>query len=134
MSQIGALYLITHENYNYEDVLRYYYGNNIEISYCDKQYENLSGGERQKVDLIIQFSIRDMLSQFLNFSSNILVADEIFDNCDSVGCQKIINMISNKLTDVESIFIVTHHENELMIPYDSKLTVVKNNYGISEII
>jgi len=109
-------------------------GNNIEISYCDKQYENLSGGERQKVDLIIQFSIRDMLSQFLNFSSNILVADEIFDNCDSVGCQKIINMISNKLTDVESIFIVTHHENELMIPYDSKLTVVKNNYGISEII
>lgn len=108
-------------------------GNNINISYCDKQYENLSGGEKQKVDLIIQFSIRDMLSQFLNFSSNILVADEIFDNCDSVGCQKILDMISTKLTDVESIFIVTHHENELMIPYDTRLVIIKGANGISEI-
>lgn len=109
-------------------------GNNINITYNGKQYENLSGGEKQKVDLIIQFSIRDMLSQFLNFSSNILVCDEIFDNCDSLSCQKIIDMISRKLTDVDSIFIITHHENELSIPYDLQLTVVKNNYGISEII
>ena len=106
----------------------------INISYCDKQYENLSGGEKQKVDLIIQFSIRDMLSQFLNFSSNILVCDEIFDNCDSIGCQHIIDMISKRLSDVDSIFIITHHENELAIPYDLQLNIVKNELGISEII
>ena len=28
-------------------------GNNIEIAYCNKTFENLSGGEQQKVDLII---------------------------------------------------------------------------------
>ena len=33
-------------------------GNNIEISYDNKEYSNLSGGERQKVDLIIQFALR----------------------------------------------------------------------------
>ena len=108
-------------------------GNNIDISYCDKQYENLSGGEKQKVDLIVQFSIRDMLSRFLNFSSNILVLDEIFDNCDNVGCQRILNLISSRLTDIESIFIVTHH-TDISIPYDSEIIVEKGADCISRII
>ena len=108
-------------------------GNNIFIGYCGKQYENLSGGERQKIDLIIQFSIRDMLSQFLNFSSNVLVLDEICDNLDYVGCQKVMNLISNKLSDVSSLFIITHHSDELAIPYDNELMIVKDESGISKL-
>lgn len=107
-------------------------GNNIYIGYAGKQYESLSGGEKQKVDLIVQFSIRDMLSKFLNFTSNILVLDEIFDNLDSYGCQQVINLISTKLLDIESIFIITHHL-ELDIPNDNEIIIVKNNNGISEI-
>ena len=109
-------------------------GNNIYIGYNDKEYENLSGGEKQKVDLIVQFSIRDMLTKYLNFSSNILVLDEVFDNLDSIGCQKVINLISTKLSDIESIFIITHHNQELDIPADREIVVVKNQNGISEII
>lgn len=106
-------------------------GNNIHISYCNKDYENLSGGEKQKVDLILQFSIRDMLSNHLNFSSNILVLDEIFDNLDQIGCEKVIDMISN-MSDIRNIFIVTHRK-DLSIPSDKELTVIKSNTGISEI-
>ncbi len=109
-------------------------GNNIYIGYCGKQYENLSGGEKQKIDLIVQFSIRDMLSQFLDFSSNILVLDEIFDNLDVTGCQRVLNLISNKLTDINSIFIITHHGSELDIPYDRELVIVKDENGISKIL
>lgn len=108
-------------------------GNNIYIGYNDKEYENLSGGEKQKVDLIVQFSIRDLLTKYLNFSSNILVLDEVFDNLDSIGCQKVINLISTKLSDIESIFIITHHNQELDIPADREIVVVKNQNGISEI-
>lgn len=108
-------------------------GNNIFIGYCGKQYENLSGGEKQKIDLIIQFSIRDMLSQFLNFSSNVLVLDEICDNLDYIGCQKVMNLISNKLSDVSSLFIITHHSDELAIPYDNELMIVKDESGISKL-
>lgn len=108
-------------------------GNNIDISYCDKQYENLSGGEKQKIDLIIQFAIRDMLSQFLNFSSNILVLDEIFDNLDSIGCQRVLDLISNKLLDVSSIFIVTHH-SDIQIPNDNEIVIVKDGNGISKVL
>lgn len=107
-------------------------GNNIDISYCNKSYENLSSGERQKVDIIIQFSIRDMLCRCLGFSCNILVLDEIFDGLDSIGCQKVIELISTKISDIQSIFVVTHRA-DLSIPYDKIILVEKDNRGISTV-
>ena len=107
-------------------------GNNVQISYDGKDYSNLSGGERQKIDLIIQFAIRDMLVKYMNFSSNILVVDELFDNLDSIGCEKVLNMISTKLTDVASLYIITHH-SEIPIPFDSIITVTKEENGFSHI-
>ena len=105
----------------------------ILIKFNNKNYENLSGGEKQKIDIIIQFCIRDMLCKFLNFSSNLLVLDEIFDNLDNQGCEKILSIIMNNLTDINSIYIISHHVEELSIPYDYQLNVIKNNAGISVI-
>lgn len=106
-------------------------GNNIEIAYMNKSYENLSGGEKQKIDLIIQFSIRDMLCNHLGFTSNILVLDEVFDALDMIGCQKVLDVISS-LSDIKNIFIVTHRK-DLSIPCDRELIVVKSSAGISEL-
>ena len=105
-------------------------GNNISISYDGKEYENLSGGEKQRIDLIVQFSIRDMLCQFMNFSSNIIALDEIFDALDPTSCQNVINMLYKKLNDIESVFIISHHR-ELDIPYDKIINVVKDTNGVS---
>lgn len=107
-------------------------GNNINIAYNNKPYENLSGGEKQKVDLIIQFTIKDMLSQYLNIYCNILVLDEVFDNLDSIGCQKILKLIST-LKDVDNIYIISHHADELQIAYDKEIVVVKDNSGVSKL-
>lgn len=106
-------------------------GNNIDISYMNKPYENLSGGEQQKIDLIIQFSIRDMLSIQLGFTSNILVLDEVFDGLDTQGCTRVTDMIAS-LSDVKNIFIVTHRK-DLSIPTDKELIVLKSSVGISEL-
>jgi DNA repair exonuclease SbcCD ATPase subunit len=92
--------------------------------------ESLTGGEKQKIDLIIQFSIRDMLCQFLDFRSNIIALDEIFDALDSVSCDKVVDLISRKLSDIDSVFIITHHK-ELGIPSDSVITVTKHSDGVS---
>ena len=108
-------------------------GNNISITYQGKEIESLSGGERQKVDLLIQFSIRDMLCKHLGFSTNILVLDEIFDNLDSLGCDGIIDLISKHLSDVSSVFIVTHR-GDLAIPQDTVITVEKDDDGISRLV
>ena len=107
-------------------------GNNIEIKYLNKDYENLSGGEKQKIDLIIQFALRDMLCQHLDFHCNLLCVDEVFDNLDYLGCQKVIDFISEKLFDIDSIFIITHHD-ELQIPTDKEIIVEKDNNGVSMI-
>lgn len=107
-------------------------GNLLSISYDGKQYETLSGGEKQKVDIIIQFAIRDMMCNFLGFSSNILVVDEIFDNLDRIGCEKVINLISTKLSDISSVYIVSHH-SDIDIPYDREIVVVKDTNGVSRI-
>ena len=109
-------------------------GNNLLISYNDKEYEALSGGERQKVDLIVQFAIRDMLCRHTSFSSNIIVLDEIFDNLDDVGCQRILDLITTRLYDISSIFIITHHSHELSIPYDDVVKVEKGLDGVTTIV
>lgn len=108
-------------------------GNNISISYDGKEYELLSGGEKQKVDLIIQLSIRDMLRVFLGFSSNILVLDEITDALDMEGSQRVFTMLSQKLTDVQSIYLISHHV-DFQLPIDYEIQVVKGADKISRII
>lgn len=106
--------------------------NCIDISYCNKMYENMSGGEKQKIDIIIQLALRDILSQQLGIRSNLLICDEIYDNMDGVSCQKITNLIST-LTDISSIFIISHHAQDLEITYDNNLLVEKDENGISTI-
>nr|DAE18948.1 MAG TPA: STRUCTURAL MAINTENANCE OF CHROMOSOMES PROTEIN [Siphoviridae sp. ctiOl67] len=69
---------------------------------------------------------------FLNFSSNILVLDEITDFMDNQGSNKLINTISNLIQDVSSVFFVTHH-TELNLPYDKIITVVKDEAGMSRL-
>ena len=108
-------------------------GNSIDITFCNKDYENLSGGEKQRVDCIVQFAIRKMMTQYLNFSSNILVLDEITDALDSVSCDKVIDFITRELNDIESVFIISHHSDELAIPCDSEIVVTKDIHGVSRV-
>ena len=108
--------------------------NNIDISYDGKDYSVLSGGEKQKLDIIIQFSIRDMLCTFLDFSSNILVLDEITDSLDSIGVNNIFNLINSNLSDVEVAYIISHHVDELEIPSDDEILIIKGEDKISRIV
>jgi len=73
------------------------------------------------------------MSKYLDFKANILFLDEITDNLDSIGCDGLINLISNTLNDLESIFIISHHKDEIQLPCDTEIVVVKNSNGISEI-
>lgn len=108
-------------------------GNVLEITYDGKLFDNLSGGEKQKVDLILQFALRKLLNDYNQESANIIVLDEITDFLDKEGCDKILKLIEHELNTVESVFIVSHHANELNIPVDSEIKIIKNEDGISEI-
>ena len=109
-------------------------GNDIDISYLNKPLEALSGGEQQKVDLIIQFAIRAMLQEYTGFTSNILVLDEILDNLDAFGCDAVLSFVTNRLSDIESVFIISHHADSLNIGNDSTIQVIKDERGVSRIL
>lgn len=108
-------------------------GNALDITYCNKVFDGLSGGEKQRVDLILQLAIRDLLTSYLSLSSNILVLDEITDFLDKKSCQAVMHLLEKELKTVESVFIISHHSEELDIPVDSEVKVIKNTVGISEL-
>lgn len=108
-------------------------GNALDITYCGKMFDGLSGGEKQRVDLIIQLAIRDLLSSYLGLSANILVLDEVTDFLDKKSCKAVMQLLENELNTVESVFIISHHHDTLEITVDSELKIVKNELGISEI-
>jgi DNA repair exonuclease SbcCD ATPase subunit len=108
-------------------------GNALDITYCGKLFDGLSGGEKQRVDLILQLAIRDLLTSYLGLSANILVLDEVTDFLDKKSCQAVMQLLEKELQTVESVFIISHHAEELELPVDSEIKVVKNELGISEL-
>ena len=107
--------------------------NYINVIFSGKYYEALSGGEKQKVDIIIQLALRDLLSNQLNVHSNILVMDEVLDFLDEKGADAILRLIQNYTTDVESIFMISHRVEKLNISYDTILEVIKDSNNVSSI-
>ena len=87
---------------------------------CQPKHTRLMVGDGQKVKKA--------------FSSNIIVLDEILDNLDSVGCDSVLNFITNRLSDIESVFIISHHADSLNIGNDSTITVMKGPDGVSSIV
>jgi replicative DNA helicase dnaB, intein-containing len=108
-------------------------GNNVSIKLDGKEYESLSGGEKTKVDIIIQLSIRDMLCKYANFSSNILVIDEVTDFLDEQSANNVYNLFMSKLNDVSSVYIISHRK-DFTIPTDGVMIIEKDTDKISRII
>lgn len=108
-------------------------GNSLDITYCGKMFDSLSGGEKQRVDLILQLAIRDLLTNYIGLNANILVLDEITDFLDKKSCQAVMALLEKELQTVESVFIISHRAADLDLAIDTTITVVKNENGISEI-
>ena len=105
-------------------------GNSIQVEFDGKEYESLSGGEQQKINVILQLSLRDLIIELTGITGSMLFLDEVFDGLDKVGCEKMIELFQAIDT---SIFIITHHSDSLSIPYDYSLTVIKESNGVAHI-
>lgn len=107
-------------------------GNNINIYLGDRRFEDLSGGEGRRVDIILQLIQRDLAKNESGLSSNILVLDEILDYLDSAGINSVMSLVEHKSPDVGSMLVVTH-KKDVVIPSDSTMTVVKSSNQISHL-
>lgn len=103
----------------------------IDITSLDgvtKSYDEMSGGEQKRVDLIVSFALNDCIPTKVS----LLILDEVFEGLDSVGLDIIMELLRNK-SEEKGIYIITHDSKVdvsmasiLLIKKHNNLTVIDN--------
>lgn len=94
-------------------------------------YLSASGGEKTKVDIAMAFALHDLAGQCTNWSSNLLVMDEIAVFLDAAGIERLMQLVSEKMDRLDSVFMISH--DPVFEGYaDSTMRIVKEN-GVSRL-
>ena len=94
-------------------------------------YESLSGGEKTRVNIALLLAQKSLANVIGNMTCNLIILDEILGYCDSEAESNVINLITNKLDSLETIYMISH--KEIPIGYDNILTIVKDKNGLSQV-
>ena len=93
----------------------------------DFSYSSFSEGEKQRIDLALLFSWREVAKFKNSTNTNLLILDEIFDSSlDGFGTEEFLKIIRYVIKD-SNIFIISHKES-LHDKFDSiiKFEKIKN--------
>lgn len=89
------------------------------------EYDNLSEGEKLRVDMAILFTWRD-IAQSQSTSTSLLILDEIFDSSvDAQGADAFATIL--KASSVEHTFVITHTPEKLVDQFTSTITFEKRD-------
>lgn len=103
----------------------------LNIKLGNATYESLSGGEKTRVNIALLLAQKSLANIIGNISCNIIILDEILGYCDSQAEENVINLLTQELESLESIYMVSH--KEIPIGYDAQLTIIKDKRGLSRI-
>jgi DNA repair exonuclease SbcCD ATPase subunit len=85
--------------------------NIIARGYEDLSYNNLSSGEKQRLDSALLFSFLNLSKMKNSVNVNILFMDEVLDqSLDQQGIDGIMAIFNEMKKDGYSIFVVSHRE------------------------
>ena len=68
-------------------------------------YEELSGGEKQRIEIVMALALHDVIAK--NSNINLLIFDEAFENLDEEGRSIVLDLIKQKAED-KTVFVVSH--------------------------
>lgn len=88
-------------------------------------YEEHSGGEQKRVDVVLMFALHDLITAIYGKQCNLMVMDEIDASLDSDGVQNFIELVDRFCTSEDSpssIFVISHKQ-ELQHSFPSELHV-----------
>jgi len=83
-------------------------------------YDNLSTGQKCRVNLAIWLALLEVASLKNSISCNLLFLDEILENIDSVGVQSVMKLITSKLKD-KNVFVITQRFDEFRDSFQSDI-------------
>ena len=88
-------------------------------------YDSFSEGEKQRIDLALLFTWRQVAKMKNSISTNLLILDETFDSSlDDAGIENLMKII-HTLGDDSNIFIISHKKEELDGKFANKMEFVK---------
>lgn len=107
------------------------FNEDIKLDFHDSvKYENLSAGQKQRLDLSIFLAFREIAQLRSKVSANILLMDEILDtNLDDDGVSQIIDILSRQGNI--NIFAISHRD--VMDKFDNIIYIEKEKFGFSRI-
>ena len=90
-------------------------------------YSSFSEGEKQRIDLAILLTWREVAKLKNSLNCNILIFDEILDSSlDSSGTESFLKLL-NKMKNKCSIFIISHKADSLTDKFDQQMHFEKKN-------
>lgn len=100
----------------------------IKSRYRDEfSYSSFSEGEKQRIDLAILLTWREIAKMKNSLNCNLLVFDEILDSSlDSAGTETFLKLLG-KMKNKCSVFIISHKSDQLIDKFDQGIQVEKKN-------
>jgi len=90
-------------------------------------YSSFSEGEKQRIDLAILLTWREVAKMKNSLNCNLLIFDEILDSSlDATGTESFLKIL-NKMKSKCSIFIISHKADQLSDKFDKLLQFEKKN-------
>lgn len=100
----------------------------------DFTYSSFSEGEKQRIDLALLFTWRQIAKMKNSASTNLLVLDETFDSSlDNDGVDNLMKIL-NTLDEGTNVFIISHKGEILEGKFRSKIEFVKDrNFSVMKL-
>ena len=91
----------------------------------DFSYDSFSEGEKQRIDLSLLFSWRQIAKMKNSISTNLLILDETFDSSlDHDGVENLLKILYT-LTNDTNVFVISHKREVLDDKFENKIEFTK---------
>ena len=89
-------------------------------------YDSFSEGEKQRIDLALLFTWRQVARMKNSIATNLLILDETFDSSlDADGVENLLKILET-LDDKTNVFIISHKGELLDNKFDRKIEFIKH--------
>jgi len=92
-------------------------------------YDDLSEGERQRVDLCVVLALQDLVRELHRGRFSLALYDEVFDHLDDTGCEQVMEYLTTQRRSYGSVFVISHSPRLLSYPSDHVIRVIKDEKG-----
>ena len=91
-----------------------------------------SSGEKRRIDIAVNLALQDLIAARSSKKLNIAFFDEVFDTLDSVGVEKVVDLLQDMAKEKSSLFVITHN-NDLKSLFTNSIKIVKQG-GYSTLV